>query len=453
MSSTRRCTRNSSKRGVALIVVLWVVLIASLIMLGMLKTARVNYSMAHSEVSMVQAHWLARAGIERAISVLSIDSMDVDHTGDYWYSDEWTFKQIELTDGYSFDVLAPADSPDDPSLIRFGMIDASSRINLNTAEPDQLSAVLDLNEAQIQSIVDWRDKDSKPLPGGAEQAYYARLDFPYNVRNGPLQTPREMLLIHQIDAAAYYGEDANGNGVLDENEDDGETYAPADDADGQLELGLAGLTSIYSFELNKTGQGNERVDINSANEQTLSTDLNLTEALAKAVVEKRGNEKFKRLMQLLDVTAKQDAASRNAGTTSGGGEEKKTNKFTLKWLAEHLDELTLSDEERLPGKINVNTASARVLMALPEMTRQTAQTIVNYRASERGAFYSVGELLFSQTVTEKQFKAMAEKVTVRSNVFEIRSRGRTPWGVEQTIVAVVDRTTDPISILYWYQSE
>ena len=135
------------------------------------------------------------------------------------------------------------------------------------------------------------------------------------------------------------------------------------------------------------------------------------------------------------------------------GGEAKTNEIDLKWLAQHLDELTLTDDERLAGKINVNTASAQVLMALPEMSRETAEAIVSYRYSQRGAFFSVGELLLSQTVTERQFKAFAELVTVRSNVFEIRSRGRTPWGVEQTIVAVVDRTAEPIRILYWYQSE
>ena len=455
MSTAQRIRRRRrAGRGVALIVVMWVVLIAGVIMLGMLKAARVNHATAHSELSIVKAHWLARAGIECAIAVLADDLTDVDSTGDYWYDDEFSFAEIDLGDGHTFDVLAPADSQGDPTRVRFGMVDAASRINLNTADAHQLGVVPELTEQQIEAILDWRDQDNQPRPGGAELAYYQKLDFPYEIRNGVFQTPREVLLVRGVDPLAFFGEDANLNGVLDKNEDDGDDHRPEDNSDGQLQLGLAGMTTIYSFELNKAADGTDRVNVNDADEQTLASELDLTDGLASAIVTRRGNQNFTKLMDLLDVPAGQGGSEGNSGGTSGGGGgEAKTNEITLTWLAQHLDELTLTDDERLAGKINVNTASAQVLLALPEMDRETAGAIVNYRDSERGEFYTVGELLLSQTVTEAQFKALAELVTVRSNVFEIRSRGRTPWGVEQTIVAVVDRTGDSIRILYWYQSE
>jgi hypothetical protein len=65
----------------------------------------------------------------------------------------------------------------------------------------------------------------------------------------------------------------------------------------------------------------------------------------------------------------------------------------------------------------------------------------------------VGELLSAKLLSEEQFKALAEHVTVGSSVFEIRSVGRTSNGVEHEIRAVVDRRSEPISAAYWYESE
>ena len=229
-------------RGAALIVVMWVVVIAGLIMLGMLKTARVNYSTAHSELSLVKAHWLARAGVERAIAVLSDDFADVDSAIDYWFEDPLSFENVELSDGYRFDVIAPSGDQDYPDRFRFGLLDAASRINLNVAVAEQLEAIKYLTDAQIAALLDWRDKDDEAKPGGAEDAYYQRLDFPYQIRNGPFLTPREPMLVRGVDHPAYFGEDANLNGVLDPSEDDGQGSWPDDNADGQLQQGLAGMT-------------------------------------------------------------------------------------------------------------------------------------------------------------------------------------------------------------------
>ena len=94
-----------------------------------------------------------------------------------------------------------------------------------------------------------------------------------------------------------------------------------------------------------------------------------------------------------------------------------------------------------------------VLRTLPSMNAAAVDAIVRRQDSGAGPFAGVGELLTGQTLTEDQFKAVAEKVTVRSNVFEIRSTAVTRWGIRHRIVAVVDRGTTPMSILYWYQSE
>jgi len=295
--------------------------------------------------------------------------------------------------------------------------------------------------------LDWRDKDRRPEPGGAEDAHYERLRFPYASRNSDLATLHELRLIRGIDKRTFYGEDANLNGLLDDHENDGDESHPPDDGNGELELGLAGLTTTYSYELNRRGDGQERVNLNEADESQLGKELNLSQGLAKGVVSRRSNPRFRSVFDLLEVkpenTSKKDAAS----------EKDKVTSFTLKWIAENLDNMTLDKEQRLKGRINVNTASRPVLLTLPKMNEQTVAAIVAYRASDAGPVRRIGDLFISNTLNEEQFKAIAQKLTVRSNVFEVTSRGYRVGGVEQTIVAVIDRGSQPAKILYWYQSE
>jgi DNA uptake protein ComE-like DNA-binding protein len=425
---------------------MWIVLIGALMLLGVMRTARVNDSLAHSMLSTVQARWLARAGVEQAVAELAYDTGGIDGPGDGWYDSPLTFQNNELSDGYRFDVVAPPDDHMPPGTRRFGLVDAASRININTAEPEQLRALDLLTAPQIDAVIDWRDTNDRIQPGGAERGYYEQLKLPYDIRNGPLQTMRELLLVRDIDQAAYFGEDINENGMIDTNEDDGEASWPPDDADGRLTIGLAGLTTIYSYEWNRTVTGTERLEVNSAGENEFVTQLNFTQGLASAVVKKRANGEFKKLTELVGIKADQSQAAKDE-------DREKVSEITLEWLAGHLDELTLSDDERLPGRININTASRAVLMTLPQMTADAADTIVNYRVSAQGPFRSVGELLLSRTLDAKQFTAVAELVTVRSNVFTIESRGRTPWGISERITAIVDRRAQPIKVLYWHQSE
>ena len=435
-------------RGLALIAVTWVIVIASLILMGAKRAARVNLAAAYGGLASVQAHWLARAGIEQAIAMLEDDYANVDSDLDDWYEEPTCFEEVELTGG-KFSVSAPAAEGDEPSLQRFGLIDHAARVNVNTADEKQLSKLLDLESWQVNAIVDWRDKDDSARVGGAEGGYYRHLDFPYEIRNDPFQTLHELLLVRRIDEPTFYGEDANLNGLLDANEDDRGGSVPPDDGDGQLQLGLAGLTTIYSYELNQDASGSDRLNVNSADKQALTRQLNLSDALAEGIVEAGKKKKFGKLVELLDVKPKQGRASRSG---QGQGEER-VNKITVKWLAENLDGLTVTDEERLPGRINVNTAGRDVLRTLPEINKDTAESIIDRRASPAGPFGSVGELFTSKTISEKQFKALAHCVSVRSSVFEIHSSARTKWGMRHKIVAVVDRGAQPMTILYWYQSE
>jgi hypothetical protein len=59
----------------------------------------------------------------------------------------------------------------------------------------------------------------------------------------------------------FYGEDDNGNGELDDNEDDGDLTPPYDNEDGELQLGLKDFVTVFGGLANERGF---RPNLNSA---------------------------------------------------------------------------------------------------------------------------------------------------------------------------------------------
>jgi len=437
--------RTRAERGIALVIVMWVIVLWALLLTGAQRSAAFSHATAHTRLSAVQARWLARAGVEAAIAELSDDGAAYDATIDYWYDSPLAFKEYELKDGYTFDVIAPPANPADGP--RFGVIDLSSRVNINEADEATLKRLPNLTGGQVDAILDWRDRDDTIRTSGAEAGYYERLDFPYSMRNGSFQTMRELLLVRDVTDETYYGEDRNLNGLLDENENDGSRSWPTDNADGTLNVGLASLTTIYSYERNVDQMGVNRLDVNKASAGDWVAKFTFTKILADAVIKKRGNGKFNQFWDMVGIKPEKNAKE------DPNEPEDAVREIDLAWVANHLESLTNTDDKRLPGRINVNTASKDVLLTVPGMTDEKADDIINWRDAAQGPFARLGELLTSKVLDEKEFKEIVPHLTVRSNVFEIHSRGRTPWGVEHRITAVVDRGASPVKVLYWYESE
>ena len=119
------------------------------------------------------------------------------------------------------------------------------------------------------------------------------------------------------------------------------------------------------------------------------------------------------------------------------------------------DRITISGEEKIPGKININTAPLEVLVALfgrNDQAEQIAQAIVADRAGMLYGFTSVADLLNQQSMSVERFKTIADVVTVRSDVFTIQCLATADVsGARFRTECVVDRSLSPCTILYWYQ--
>ncbi len=112
------------------------------------------------------------------------------------------------------------------------------------------------------AIMDWIDADSQPRPLGAEASWYSAQNAARLPAQRPLYDLSEMLLIRGVTPELLYGEDANGNGWLDANEDDGPATLPADNADGVLSRGWSAYLTVVSAESNLRPRKLRKVNLN-----------------------------------------------------------------------------------------------------------------------------------------------------------------------------------------------
>ena len=94
-------------------------------------------------------------------------------------------------------------------------------------------------------------------------------------------------------------------------------------------------------------------------------------------------------------------------------------------------------------------------MTLPQIDAPLADAIATKRTSADypQGFTSVAEIMYAPGMTLQTFKQIAELITVRSNVFTIRSCGQAERSrMRHYIEAVVARTPSDLTVLYWKEN-
>lgn len=442
--------RRNRRPAAALILVLWAIAILSLLAAGLSFVIRQDLAIANIQRDRIVAHCLARAGVERAIAEIMDDTDPTDTLIDPWCDNAAALQDVTLAGG-TFSVVH--DSHDVTGTAWHGAGDESAKLNLNVATREQLLKLPHMTEPIAGAIIDWRDANEEPEPDGIERGYYAGLAHPYDIRNAPLRTVRELLLVRGVTPERLYGEDTNVNGLLDPNEDDGDDGDPPDNGDGRLDRGWFAYLTVYSYEQNVNGAGQKRLNLNTAEASQLSFRLNLETWAAESIVRARRQNKFEHLVDLLNVqrdpNVPRDDPDADYYTRSG---REKDRPVTAAIFEQIVDDLTLKDQRVLPGRININTAPREVLGTLPGVTGELAEAIVRRREVLVG-FSSIGQLLSVTGITKDKFAKLEDLVTIRSSVFRIHSHGRAASGLAQaTIECVVDRAEDVPRVLYWLES-
>ena len=441
-------------RASVLVAVLWCVALLSVVVVGSLYTTRLNLGAAKNFEDKVQAHYLALAGVEKAKALIYHEAAARkkaarNHSGEL-YSGAEELRDVTLGRG-KFRVIRQGTRDEGDQLV-YGISDEESRLNINTATREELMKLEDMPPDVISSILDWRDGDNSPQPGGAEREYYSSLKPPYLPRNGEIQTIREMLLIQGVTPELLLGEDANANGLLDPQENDGDENPPRDNHDGRLDAGWSGIFCVKSATENRSATGDPRVNVQTASEAELTGVKGITPEIAKAIIAYRGRQKLENITDLMEVAAL--APERPQVNQTGGGgpnrpgqpaqaqpqpqqnqtqQPNQSNQGPVQTVGPKLisqdlfedicDYVTVDNSSTIKGAVNINTASADVLLCLNGITREIARNIVNYRQSA-GYFASIAGLLKVDGITRDIFKQIAPRITARSENFRIISEGR-----------------------------
>ena len=214
------------------------------------------------------------------------------------------------------------------------------------------------------------------------------------------------------------------------------------------DLGWAGNLTVDSSVQNLNAAGESRVNIQSADENSLTTIKGITSPMAKAIVSYRGQNRFQSIADLLDVTPSQNQGGRGSGGSSGS--DSSGNKIVSEnFFMDIADAVTTESGQTLAGAINVNTAGIDVLACLPGMTRELAQAIISQRQSN-GFFPNIGELLKVPGLTSAILKQIAPLITTRSETFRILSEGKiNSTGTRQRIQAIVHVGLNDQKTLAW----
>ena len=433
-------------RGVVLVMVLVAVALASMVVAGVLFRMQAALAASAATGSGEQAYEAAMSGVRTAVAVLNGAGDDAE----VWRDNPAQFlNQFVCDDGancWYFTVYAY--NPSDPSLPRYGLTDESGKVDVNTAPAEMLRLLPGMTEELADCLIDYRDKDDEPEPQGAEQEDYDRLPWPYLIRNDNLATLEELLLVKGFAGSIVYGEDANFNGVLDANENDGAATFPPDNADGELNVGLRGLATTFSYAPNVDSQGAPRVRLSSDGAAQLR-GIGLSQATADFVaVYLAEGKSLEDPSQLLDMRYQTTEPHRLANGTelpTGSWIESGVGKDELPIVC---DRLTCSGSGRgggmmLRGRINVNTASAQVLAAVPGIGEGAAQTIVDVRGSLDASVRSNIAWLYTEDVLgADDFRRAAPLLGARGYQYRVQSIGfGVPCGRIRVIEAVVDTIT------------
>ena len=312
-----------------------------------------------------------------------------------------------------------------PGLVDFATIyslDAStdpngeSLVNVNTADADQLTQIEAqsgqgggqpvFSQAEAESLIQQREFDR----------FSALID---------VKAVSDDLFNNIQDQITT--EDSNGN------EDDGGTNNQGNGPRGQ-----------------GGGQGqqdeNGQVNINTADVETLESLDGIDEGIAQRIVEHRDSQGFfQNIDAIKDVTL-----------------------LTQQEFIGIVDKITLKDGDTRSGLININTASAEILVLLPGMDSQKAQAIVERREQDPpddspiqnytdeeikgNPFTNISQLSELEEIDFETFREVVDWVTYRSHGYRIEANGVDAAGkVISTCIGIINRAGDQVVVQHWRQ--
>ncbi|NLH99790.1 MAG: general secretion pathway protein GspK [Chthonomonadales bacterium] len=380
-------SRGARRRGQALVPVVFVVMVVTAFAVVLTGVARRELRAAAASTRHTRMFYVARGAVNYAAVQLQqatsggttypelTSPPDTDSNG-------WTM----LGDGW----------------YKIDIIDTAARVNINTATAAGLNTLPGLSSDPSigLAIVDWRDSDDTPgtLEGsiGAESEYYLALPAPYAPKNGPFDTVDELLLVRGITPSLLYGSPSTA-GARSGSRQSGDPLET-----GQSSIPLAEMLTTYSRERNVASDGTRRINVKTADADTLVSTLGLPPQVAQRLIEQRGQNgaNLSSIAGLLDIPG-----------------------FTRQIMQQIGDKITVTDDEYRAGVININTAPAEVLAAIPNVDQTIYNAVIEARQGGT-VFTGLNDLFQLTALNRQQLQALVDNVCTKSSVYLVRIKVR-----------------------------
>ena len=514
----RRRPRAPRRDGALLLIVLVTVVVLSLCAYTFTTLMQTEEEATRLMTLRMQTKYLADSGLDYTRMYLANSDATIRERGGLWDNEEG-FSGIPVAAdvngggriGYFSIVNYNIDSDGFAAGSRFGLIDESSKINLNTlvfsdalqegSAREILMQLPEMTEEIADSILDWIDSDDEARENGVESDFYQGLSPGYAAKNGPMDSLDEILLVRGVTPQLLFGLDTNRNGILDPEEAASNDIS-ANDSD--LYLGWSTYLTLYSKESNLTAEGLPRINVNADDIEQLYDDLkstfndewanmvilyrcvpgdrissvNLTDVannvqtLDGARVELdfgvlESQRKFETILDLVNLSI-------NVGQTDDGEFEGVTTPddvlsdtvnspiTSLNMLATvplMMESLTTFEGTTIPGRINIMQATRRVLLAIPGLDEETVDLIIERRGTDFELDDPEGAdanrryetwLMVEGLLDLERMKALMTYICAGGAVYRAEIVGYFPSGIGTSrSEAVIDTTVPVPRVLFW----
>ncbi len=195
------------KRGVVLILVLSMVALFTAMIVNFTADEGLDIELAYNFKDSLQAQYIARAGVEAAAVILSEDDARYDSLDEQWADfAEYAIASSSYLEGAQF----TGTITDEFSKVDLNSLANQDQREFRVAQFKRLFTVLniDITDDELddltKALIDWLDADSETT-FGAEDEYYQSLEPPYQCKNGPMDSPEEILLVKGMKNEYFYG--------------------------------------------------------------------------------------------------------------------------------------------------------------------------------------------------------------------------------------------------------
>lgn len=345
-------------------------------------THRIAVRAAANRMEMARAKVAAYSGLQQALAVLANQAANTSTTAGTssnsanvtTLNDDWA------TAGSNGDVLYRVGN----TQFRLEIIDALSKININTAPQAQLQR-MNLTDEQIDSLLDFREAGETERPLGGKDAFYNNLPHPYNAALRSLDTIDELLLVKGFTAQDVYSPPVNQSS----------TGGSTSGIDSSLSLYDVIVTYGYSPQITATGAAKINVNAQGTTAQRLQQ------------------------IGLPLATATQIAAQKNWTSVGQLCAQFGTTGPALNAI---LDNLVTNGASRSQGKLNLNTVTEQVLNSLPQLTPDIVQGILS---QQQQGFNTLSDITKVPGLNNgASLRTIADLFTVVSQTYIVRVAGQ-----------------------------